>query len=120
MIRKYIYGTPFETEAVVTDIAQTDGTPAYGVIDTQDGFYFTYIMDEDDIVYGMGEANRGINKRGYCYISDCTDDPNTQKTNVLCTAHTTSSSLPERKVSDSSLTIRQSSHLTSAIPAWTR
>ena len=54
MIRKYIYGTPFETEAVVTDTAQTDGTPAYGAVDTQDGFSFTDIMDEDDIFYGLG------------------------------------------------------------------
>ena len=76
MIRKYIYGTPFETDAVVTDIAKADGAPAYGIIDTQDGFSFTYIMDDEDIVYGLGESNRGINKRGYCYISDCADDPN--------------------------------------------
>ena len=88
MIRKYIYGTPFETEAVVTDIAQTDGAPAYGVINTQDGFAFTYIMEEDDIVYGLGEANRGINKRGYCYISDCTDDPDhTEDKRSLYGAH---------------------------------
>lgn len=88
MIRKYIYGTPFETEAVVTDIAQTDGTPAYGTVDTQDGFSFTFIMDDDDIVYGLGEANRGINKRGYCYISDCTDDPNhTEDKRSLYGAH---------------------------------
>ena len=88
MIRKHIYGTPFETEAVMTDIAQADGTPAYGVIDTQDGFYFTYIMDDDDIVYGLGEANRGINKRGYCYISDCSDDPNhTEDKRSLYGAH---------------------------------
>ena len=88
MIRKYIYGTPFETEAVVTDIAQADGTPAYGAIDTQNGFSFTYIMDDDDIVYGLGEANRGINKRGYCYISDCTDDPNhTEDKRSLYGAH---------------------------------
>ena len=88
MIRKHIYGTPFETEAVMTDIAQADGAPAYGVIDTQDGFYFTYIMDDDDIVYGLGEANRGINKRGYCYISDCSDDPNhTEDKRSLYGAH---------------------------------
>ena len=88
MIRKHIYGTPFETEAVMTDIAQADGAPAYGVIDTQDGFSFTYIMDDDDIVYGLGEANRGINKRGYCYISDCSDDPNhTEDKRSLYGAH---------------------------------
>ena len=88
MIRKHIYGTPFETEAVMTDIAQADSAPAYGVIDTQDGFSFTYIMDDDDIVYGLGEANRGINKRGYCYISDCSDDPNhTEDKRSLYGAH---------------------------------
>lgn len=88
MIRKYTYGTPFETEAVVADVAQTDGTPAYGVIDTQKGFAFTYVMDENDIVYGLGESNRGINKRGYCYISDCTDDPNhTEDKRSLYGAH---------------------------------
>ncbi len=48
-----------------------------------------YIMDEDDIVYGLGESNRGINKRGYCYISNCTDDPSIQRTSVLCTELTT-------------------------------
>ena len=45
-----------------------------GEISQKEGFAFTYIMDEDDIVYGLGESNRGINKRGYCYISNCTDD----------------------------------------------
>jgi alpha-glucosidase len=33
-------------------------------------------MDPKDVVYGLGEANRGINKRGYLYRSDCADDPN--------------------------------------------
>ena len=28
------------------------------------------------MVFGLGEANRGINKRGFLYISDCADDPN--------------------------------------------
>ena len=45
-------------------------------------------MDEDDIVYGLGEANRGINKRGYCYISNCTDDPvHTEDKRSLYGAH---------------------------------
>ena len=76
MIRKYIYGTPFDTEAVVSCLPGESGAPAYGEISTQEGFSFTYTMDEDDIVYGLGEANRGINKRGYCYVSNCSDDPN--------------------------------------------
>ena len=88
MIRKYIYGTPFDTEAVISSLPEESGAPAYGTIRTQDGFSFTYIMDRDDIVYGLGEANRGINKRGYCYVSNCTDDPNhTEDKRSLYAAH---------------------------------
>ena len=76
MIQKYIYGTPLQTDAVTSGIPAAGGIPSYGTISIQEGFTFTYTMADDDIVYGLGEANRGINKRGYCYISDCTDDPN--------------------------------------------
>ena len=72
MIRKYRYGTPFDTEALTEKIETTESAFPYGEISQNDGFAFTYIMDEDDIVYGLGESNRGINKRGYCYISNCT------------------------------------------------
>ncbi|HIY02329.1 MAG TPA: alpha-glucosidase [Candidatus Blautia faecipullorum] len=76
MIQKYVFGHPFETEAVVEKVSPCGGSPAYGEITLNDGFRFTYKMEADDIVYGLGEANRGINKRGYLYISNCTDDPN--------------------------------------------
>ncbi len=88
MIQKYIYGKPFPTEAVVEKVVLAEGMPAYGSIETKYGFCFTYQMDEDDIVYGLGEANRGLNKRGYCYISDCTDDANhTEDKRSLYGAH---------------------------------
>lgn len=88
MIQKYVYGNPFPTEAVVEEIAQAAGTPAYGSIETEKGFCFTYQMEENDIVYGLGEANRGLNKRGYIYTSDCTDDPNhTEDKRSLYGAH---------------------------------
>lgn len=74
MIKKYIYGDPIETDAVIKEIPASKDDPAYGTISTQDGFSFTYIMQPDDIVYGLGEANRGINKRGFLYISNCTDE----------------------------------------------
>lgn len=76
MIQKYVFGTPFDTEAVVKDFPATGKTPEYGNISLENGFLFSYTMADDDIVYGLGEANRGINKRGYQYISNCTDDPN--------------------------------------------
>ena len=88
MIRKYRYGTPFDTEALTEKIETAEGAFPYGEISQNDGFEFTYIMDEDDIVYGLGESNRGINKRGYCYISNCTDDPiHTEDKRSLYGAH---------------------------------
>ena len=88
MIRKYRYGAPLDTEAVTEKIETANGAFPYGKISLEKGFDFTYVMDEDDIVYGLGEANRGINKRGYCYISNCTDDPNhTEDKRSLYGAH---------------------------------
>ena len=55
MIQKYTYGTPFETDAIVTSIPASEGTPAYGTISTENGFSFTYDMDDNDVVYGLGE-----------------------------------------------------------------
>lgn len=75
MVKKYQFGTPFETEAVVQAFEVSPGIPETGKISTEAGFLFQYEMSEDDIVYGLGEANRGINKRGYRYVSLCADDP---------------------------------------------
>ena len=88
MIRKYTYGAPLQTDAVTSEIPAESETLPYGTVCTKDGFSFTYTMDDNAVVYGLGEANRGINKRGYCYISDCTDDPNhTEDKRSLYGAH---------------------------------
>lgn len=88
MVQKFVYGTPFSTDAVMENMTVAKGNPAVGNISLEEGFCFTYTMAEDDMVYGLGEANRGINKRGYCYLSDCTDDPNhTEDKRSLYAAH---------------------------------
>jgi alpha-glucosidase len=89
MVRKYIFGKPFNTEAVVTDVeAKSDNNVIYGTVSLKQGFEYTFKMAADDIVYGLGEANRGINKRGFCYISDCDDQPNhTEVVRSLYAAH---------------------------------
>ena len=88
MIRKYTYGAPLRTDAVTSEIPAESETLPYGTVCTKDGFSFTYTMDDNAVVYGLGEATRGINKRGYCYISDCTDDPNhTEDKRSLYGAH---------------------------------
>lgn len=76
MIQKYVFGSPIKTDAVIADLPVTDGVVPYGTLQTQKGFSFSYSLDKDDAVYGLGESNRGINKRGFLYVSDCTDDPN--------------------------------------------
>ena len=75
MVKKYVYGRPVETEAAVVSLQETAGTPELGETSLTEGFCFRYTLAEEDMIFGLGEANRGINKRGYVYISDCTDDP---------------------------------------------
>ena len=60
MIQKYVYGKPFPTDAVTTEVPLGKGTPVYGNIETEKGFCFTYILKDEDIVYGLGETNRGL------------------------------------------------------------
>lgn len=74
MIKKYIYGDPFPTEAVVKDISLSADTLPYFEEDGKGGFI--YRLAEDDIVYGLGEQIRGINKRGWQYVSWNYDNPN--------------------------------------------
>lgn len=76
MIKKYTYGNPFFTESVVASFEASEGMPEVGTVNLDDGFSFLYDMKAEDAVYGLGEANRGINKRGYKYISNNTDIPN--------------------------------------------
>ena len=77
MVKKYVFGTPFETEAVTEHMTaeKTDSGVGVGEISTEEGFCLRCKMEASDVVYGLGEANRGINKRGYLYVSNCTDDP---------------------------------------------
>lgn len=79
MIKKYRFGTPFPTESIIVPIKQAEGMPQYGAVSLIDGFTFTYRMDSEDIIYGLGEANRGINKRGFLYTSNCSDNPHHQE-----------------------------------------
>lgn len=74
MILKYTYGVPFPTEAVVGESAPAQGNPSFGEVSLEEGFRFSFRMEPDDIVYGLGEANRGLNKRGYRYANSCTDE----------------------------------------------
>lgn len=89
MITKYVYGTPIETDAVIKEIEKTDNPPQFlTAVKKDDTVSFSYTMDESDIVYGLGETVRGINKRGWIYESYCADDPiHTETKKSLYGAH---------------------------------
>ena len=76
MIRKYTYGNPFQTDAVVKEIpAETGLLPYFQEIEEEGKAVFFYALKDEDLVYGLGENVRGINKRGWLYKSYCADQP---------------------------------------------
>lgn len=86
MIRRYRFGNPLNTEAVVKSIPYGEGSVPYLMV--SEGDRITYRMEADTRIYGLGEQVRGINKRGWIYVSDCTDDPNHREdTHSLYAAH---------------------------------
>ena len=75
MVRKYKIGNPIETDSVVVSFANEEKEIPY-FERVQGKNELKYNMDAKDRVYGLGETVRGINKRGYIYVSNCSDDPN--------------------------------------------
>ena len=73
MIYKKQYGQPFDTESVVGSSLPMMETIPY-LTKEPDGF--SYAMEPQDVLYGLGENVRGINKRGWVYESKCSDDGN--------------------------------------------
>ncbi|MCR5311940.1 MAG: alpha-glucosidase, partial [Lachnospiraceae bacterium] len=76
-IRKYIFGKPLDTGAVVKNIDVTvfSGGNIGGLTVDPDKKTITYVMSEGTVVYGLGETLRGINKRGWLYVSNNADEP---------------------------------------------
>ena len=75
MIRKYRIGNPIPTDSVVKEIVLSEGTIPY--FDRNDEKKeLTLLLKKNDRVYGLGETVRGMNKRGWLYTSNNSDDPN--------------------------------------------
>lgn len=74
---RYEFGNPIETYSVITKgINESDLEFKYLSLNVEEGIKLKYNMGTRDVVYGLGENIRGINKRGWIYESFCTDDPN--------------------------------------------
>lgn len=89
MIKKFTFGKPICTEAVVGKFETSDKKDFPFKSREENGkFILEFDMTDSDIVYGLGEAPRGINKRGWMYESFCSDDPfHTETKSSLYAAH---------------------------------
>ena len=75
MISRYIFGTPLPTMAVIREIAPSGGEiPHFTVTEADGSVSFTTILGDDDLIFGLGENVRGINKRGHLYRAWNMDD----------------------------------------------
>lgn len=72
VVKRYCFGTPVETGAVPEKPEISRETFMEMEI-MQDGF--SVHMEPEEMVYGLGETVRGINKRGWLYESYCADEP---------------------------------------------
>ena len=88
MIKKFTLGNPIKTEAVVESVAPRPLSDFPFMITTGDKTVITFTLEPSDAVYGLGEAVRGINKRGWIYESWCSDETNhTEDKRALYGAH---------------------------------
>ena len=71
MIRKYTFGTPIPTDAVVQSLPAEKGPVPF--LDTQAGgdgsVTFSLSLHPEEVIFGLGQAVRGIDKRGHRYES---------------------------------------------------
>ena len=89
MIRKYQFGTPeYNCEACVLNIHLCKEKLPYFEVTQDDVLRLQFQMSKGTKVYGLGENIRGINKRGYRYVSKCNDDSkHLETTQSLYAAH---------------------------------
>ena len=71
MIQRFSFGHPFPTQSVVLSLPAESG-PVPFLTPDDSGWRFT--LSEQAAVYGLGEMPRGINKRGWHYIANNTDE----------------------------------------------
>ena len=71
MIQRFSFGHPFPTQSVVLSLPAESGPIPFL---TPDGTGWQLTLSEQAAVYGLGEMPRGINKRGWHYITNNTDE----------------------------------------------
>ena len=71
MIRKYTFGAPLPTDAVIQNLlAEKDSLPYFTVRYGEDGSVILSLpLHPEEVLFGLGQAVRGIDKRGHRYES---------------------------------------------------
>ena len=70
MIRRYSFGAPVNTGAVAADLPAESGPLPYFTLSREgETITLTLTLSEDEILFGLGETLRGMNKRGHLYRS---------------------------------------------------
>ena len=89
MICRYDFGHPIDTGAVIRPLAAERGElPRFAVRRGDKQISFSCALGEDDFIFGLGEAVRGINKRGHLYRAWNSDDfSHTENKNSLYASH---------------------------------
>ncbi len=80
MVKKFRIGNPIETDAVIENLGCESPFSIPGMEIREDGKVLAGNLEKNDVVYGLGEQVRGINKRGWKYVSNNTDDMNHTET----------------------------------------
>ena len=89
MIRKYTFGTPLSTDAVVLSLPAESGPLPFFSLSTEGSrVILSRKLQPEDCLFGLGESVRGINKRGFLYRSWNSDVFNhTESTESLYASH---------------------------------
>lgn len=72
-IKRFSFGKIVDCNSVVVNLEKENGQVPYF---SESDAVLNFKLENDDLVYGLGENVRGINKRGWIFESYCTDDPN--------------------------------------------
>lgn len=76
MVQKFTFGKPFDTEAVVQKMQASKGDLPFGSAKKAGGaLVWTCRLFDGDKIFGLGETMRGLDKRGYVYKSNNSDQP---------------------------------------------
>lgn len=87
MIRRFRSGNPIETDAVLKKPKVEVWSNDDGRIKKEKNTFSCLLLPEEK-VYGLGENVRGLNKRGWHYVSECADNPShCEQTTSLYGAH---------------------------------